>query len=537
MQLLEYDATTSYGSYIEKFWNDMYLCGRWPVPINNNAFLNLSNPNVTSNPTNRDQQTQIAASALHGILRFGEKCRQGKLQPSDPPRCLYQHSLQAGTGRVARKQRDEWRFAPDSEHVVVLFKNHFYKLVVRNKHTGKLASVGQLQRMLNSIVADTADKPDALPVGALTSMERDAWASLREQLETIPANREILEAIDTAQFVLCLDDQPPLSANELSARLLHGNGHHNRWFDKHNLICFPSGHVGINFEHSFSDGLAWNDMIADAWKGSVLGSDPAALPPTEEVIALQMPQPLNWELTTYMQQQVYRAAEEHVKAADRVACHVAAFEDFGSNKIKGWKVSPDAVVQLALQMAYKAVHGTQPCVYESCATTKFFHGRTETIRSASLDIFHAVNAALSKFTNHSALPELIRAAASTHTKLAKEAANGLGVDRHFLAMQQLAKDMPSSTGKEAQRLFEHPVFRRSSHWDLSTSNLSAPTNTLFGFGPVVQDGYGTGYLIGKDSITVNITNFTDKTATDGAEFEKQFRKSLETICMIMQNGG
>ena len=37
----------------------------------------------------------------------------------------------------------------------------------------------------------------------------------------------------------------------------------NRWFDKHSLIRIPNGKVGINFEHSFSDGMVWNRMLSD----------------------------------------------------------------------------------------------------------------------------------------------------------------------------------------------------------------------------------------------------------------------------------
>lgn len=33
--------------------------------------------------------------------------------------------------------------------------------------------------------------------------------------------------------------------------------------------------------------------------------------------------------------------------------------------------------------AYYGLHGAMPPVYEACATRKFFHGRTETIRSAT----------------------------------------------------------------------------------------------------------------------------------------------------------
>lgn len=48
-----------------------------------------------------------------------------------------------------------------------------------------------------------------------------------------------------------------------------------------------------------------------------------------------------------------------------------------------WKMSPDAVAQMAFRLAFKRLHGTMPSTYESCTTRWFYHGRTETIRSCT----------------------------------------------------------------------------------------------------------------------------------------------------------
>lgn len=48
-----------------------------------------------------------------------------------------------------------------------------------------------------------------------------------------------------------------------------------------------------------------------------------------------------------------------------------------------WKMSPDAVAQMAFQLAFKRLHGTMPSVYESCTTRWFHRGRTEVIRSCT----------------------------------------------------------------------------------------------------------------------------------------------------------
>jgi carnitine O-acetyltransferase len=47
------------------------------------------------------------------------------------------------------------------------------------------------------------------------------------------------------------------------------------------------------------------------------------------------------------------------------------------------QVSPDAFVQMALQLAYFRIYKNPCATYESASTRQFLHGRTETIRSCS----------------------------------------------------------------------------------------------------------------------------------------------------------
>lgn len=45
------------------------------------------------------------------------------------------------------------------------------------------------------------------------------------------------------------------------------------------------------------------------------------------------------------------------------------------------KQPPDAFIQMALQLAYRRLHGHYTAVYETASTRLFLHGRTDTIRS------------------------------------------------------------------------------------------------------------------------------------------------------------
>ena len=75
----------------------------------------------------------------------------------------------------------------------------------------------QLQGILND---ETPPSPH--PLGCLTGLDRDRWARLRVMLGH--ENLDQLEAIDSALFVLCLDDVAPTSPETLTHQMLHNYG-------------------------------------------------------------------------------------------------------------------------------------------------------------------------------------------------------------------------------------------------------------------------------------------------------------------------
>lgn len=70
------------------------------------------------------------------------------------------------------------------------------------------------------------------------------------------------------------------------------------------------------------------------------------------------------------------------------------------------------------------------------------------------------------------------------------AVNGKGVDRHFLGLQKLIEK-----NEQKPAIFTDPVFARSCHWNLSTSQISSEYFVGYGWGQVVEDGYGIAYMV------------------------------------------
>ena len=60
-----------------------------------------------------------------------------------------------------------------------------------------------------------------------------------------------------------------------------------------------------------------------------------------------------------------------------------SFQGYGSNFIKKAGFSPDAYVQMAIQVATYRLFGKQCATYESTQVRPYLHGRTETTRSVS----------------------------------------------------------------------------------------------------------------------------------------------------------
>ena len=59
------------------------------------------------------------------------------------------------------------------------------------------------------------------------------------------------------------------------------------------------------------------------------------------------------------------------------------FTEWGREKIKQFKCSPDAFVQMSIQLAYYRVFGVCRSTYESAQTRKYAAGRTEVVRTVS----------------------------------------------------------------------------------------------------------------------------------------------------------
>eukprot|EP00753_Platysulcus_tardus_P015050 PLAT4745.2.p1 GENE.PLAT4745.2~~PLAT4745.2.p1 ORF type:complete len:641 (+),score=216.95 PLAT4745.2:280-2202(+) len=544
--LREYASQPSVASYLEEWWTDSYLNDRAPCVINvNPSFLLQDGPTAES----RDQVAR-AASLLRSVLNFHALVASGTLTPDKirkAPLCMSQFTRMFATTRVPGRSRDELRTAADSRHIIIACRNQFYKLDVLSPDGQQLlsdaAARAALQACLDDSAAVAADEAASSAVGVLTSLPRADWAELRAALCELHAdNAAAVSAIESALFLICLDDDAPADTLSATRVLLHGS--HtlsedgiqlgsccNRWFDKSlQFIVASNGSAGINFEHSWGDGhsvlrlaadVAADELqrLSDELRGKRVRHPRSAEKPP-------CPQRLRWRLNPVLTRGIAFAEASFGDLIRQTDLAVIDFDDFGKLAIVALRCSPDAFVQLAFQLAYYRLYGKLVSTYESVMTKRFLHGRTECGRSASSQALSFVRSFLDSSQSPSAKADALKAAVAAQVASVKACAKGLGADRHLFAMSALA----DKHKLRKPRLLSGKAWKTLNTVLLSTSNCGNPALKLFAFGPVATNGFGVGYIIGRRTIRISVSSKHRQTE----RFSRAIATSLRDMLALLR---
>jgi len=531
-------------NYCTDWWEKyVYLMGRDPIAINSNYYCLDQGGWV---PTK--VQSARAAGFLTSLLIFKKLMETEKLEPlvirKTIPLCMFQYQRMFNAARIPKLDQDKIRHHQGSDHVVVLCNGHFYKLNVLDAH-GKQLNVMDLQSQMEWIKKDAESQPvscDAeLKVASLTASERNNWAKIRREHFSTGINRDSLHAIEEAIVVITLDTNEFDDITERAKYLLHGNGA-SIWFDKTiNIVVFEDGRLGANCEHSWADAPVIGHMIEYCLVNEYLyriyndsgDCKPFSHPDMENVTfqrskAIITPMRLYWDVKNELQLSINNAYRFACKNNDDLDLKVSKHDAFGKGLIKTSKTSPDAFIQMALQLAYfKDSQEKFALTYESSMTRLYLHGRTETVRSFTQEIKDFVlgmnNPSLSAGEKH----QLMKNAANKHQKTYRDCMSGKGIDRHLFSLYIVCRGQ----GYESEFLKS----ALSMPWTLSTSqqpqqqmdrgfDISIPEvlETLSpggGFGPVSDDGYGVSYMVPGDAILYfHVSSKKSSKATDSARY-------------------
>lgn len=295
------------------------------------------------------------------------------------------------------------------------------------------------------------------------------------------------------------------------------------------------------------------------------------------------PHKLEWEMIPELQIALRFAETRLADLINQNEFQTLDFKGYGKNFITSMGFSPDAFVQMAYQAAYYGLYGRIENTYEPAMTKAFLHGRTEAIRSVTPESSEFVKTFWAENESHRKV-EALRKATQKHTAVTKDCSKAQGFDRHLYALyclwqrkvnEEAGHHHGSSTGftspqdvspkdetdhggakkleeitshtqeengsssrspgpafQQMPALFSDPGWERINSTILSTSNCGNPSLRHFGFGPVSGDGFGIGYIIKDDTISVCASSKHRQTKRfmDGLEsYLNEIRRLLKQV--------
>ncbi|KAL8679984.1 MAG: hypothetical protein Q9186_003800 [Xanthomendoza sp. 1 TL-2023] len=305
-----------------------------------------------------------------------------------------------------------------------------------------------------------------------------------------------------------------------------------------------------------------NGQAPSLWTSN--SPDPSKRDPSSFGDVSTTPHKLEWDMLPELSTALRFAETRLADLIQQNEFEILEFAGYGKNFITSMGFSPDAFVQMAFQAAYYGLYGRVENIYEPAMTKVFLHGRTEAIRAATHESVEFVKTFWAD-TSPQKKVDALKKATQRHTALTKECAKALGQDRHLFALycvwqravdeegaeaassdgysspadgvsshgemsprqdQPTSPSPPRSTGRnkpdtsrspskpmsnkpplqQIPSLFSDPGYDRINTTIISTSNCGNPALRHFGFGPSSADGFGIGYIIKDDSISICISS-------------------------------
>uniref|UniRef100_A0AAZ3NRE3 carnitine O-palmitoyltransferase n=1 Tax=Oncorhynchus tshawytscha TaxID=74940 RepID=A0AAZ3NRE3_ONCTS len=430
-------------NYVSDWWEEyIYLRGRGPIMVNSNYY---AMDFLYVFPTSL--QAARAGNAIHAIMLYRRMLDRAQIKPlfaldKRVPLCSAQWERLFNTSRLPGVDTDTIQHMQDSRHIVVYHRGRYFKVPMF--YDGKVLSPRAVEQQMERILADPSEpQPGEECLAALTAGDRVPWAEAREAYLRQGRNQQALDTVEKAAFFVTLDDteqrykaeDPVRSLDSYAKSLLHGKCY-DRWFDKSfNLIVFRNGTMGLNAEHSWADA----PIIGHLWEvASRLGYTEEGHCKGNPHPSLPGPQRLQWNIPAECQTAIASSLMVAKALADDVDSHIIPFNCFGKGLIKKCRTSPDAFIQIALQLAHFRDKGRFCLTYEASMTRMFREGRTETVRSCTVETCAFARSMVEDNPRELRL-KLLKEAATRHQQLYRLAMTGGGIDRHLFCLYVVSK--------------------------------------------------------------------------------------------------
>lgn len=480
-------------------------------------------------------QAERAAIITIAALTFKKRLESGVLEQNalnDTPLCMETLKWLFHAYQEPGKDLDRMQKYPSSNNIVVMRRGHLYEVDVREKD-----GFASLTTLFADIIANS--ERALAPVSVLTTKRRDEWAELRSELIEVVSNFPILEAIESAAFVLCLDDTAPVTPSERCTSILVNDCHlTNRWLDKTIQFTVASNGVSaILAENGSLDGLSTRQLhecITDA-----IFEYPSFTPLTEQPIPTSTVRELAFEIPSKIAKHIEEQTAHNLAHYKPIGATRDYFSALSRSYLGSKRLRSKGTILLSIIFATRLFYGFFEPVWETVTIAKYEKGRIDWIQSLTLDIALWIDAAIKFMESGEGDPadllRKLRDAALGHAQALRQVADGRGYVEHLYSLMGAAL----REGKELPALFSSSAWQQC---DRHATPKRAKSDCL-GSGGYLRFQEGGFLMPNPKSVFVHYeVHHADPlilvqgTEEDVAKFEGCLNRAIETVRAIIERG-
>lgn len=479
-------AKMSETALVNSYEHQIYLKRR--EPLQDYSTFSLIHPVSAPSHSQIVRATVLTVAAI----QFSRQLAAGTLAQDTlhgaPLDCRSREWLFNAIRRPGLKTDHMERFS-ESSYIVFLRRGHAFKMTFPKR--GETLDPFSICWALEYIL-EVSEEPQP-DISSFTADERSSWAAMRSELEHHhPENADALATIDRCAFVVCLDDEVPMTGGERHTQFLLNSGGSrlaNRWFDKPFQLAVAGNGISAEvYEHTKLDGIDARQLHHALTQAlfSELGEQLSSIGPASAPYQVDA---LKWKIS-----------EEAIRHINHIRLRgplygvldhsVLRIGSLGSDLLRSRRVPPNSAAHLAVLLAMYMVDGEIRPAWEIVSLAPFSHGRidwVQTVAPATKLFIEATAAAFSSSGDRSCtrdekeqLKAMLDDAATAHNRLVSSAASGRGYVRHMYALLGAASESTDGGDAEIPSLFRSPA------WN-STRRGGPGQDLKIGFMPTVGE--------------------------------------------------
>ncbi|RTE82468.1 hypothetical protein BHE90_002981 [Fusarium euwallaceae] len=438
------------GNWQEKYFlQSMYLQRRMPLAPFNNF--------MAFHPLGEMGHTQAERAALIASIAF--QCKQDLEADRWEPMAymftanctdLWQYIF--NSARLPGVPLDRMAKFPGNDYMAVLHRGHIFKVMLKDGEEN--VSAEALIKIFSAIL----NRPDTDEnwTSILSADDRTSWAENRQALMDLePTNKETIDMVEAAAFLVCLDDTEPAEAEDRIRDMMMLKGF-NRWVDKSiAFVVCKNATSGTYVEHTCIDAMTLFAMQTAIVQGINTYEPPRqANGQTNGVV--EVPKEFMLTTTPALKERILHVRQRFEDEIAKFGYRDIILSEFGKDILLDRHLPIKGIFDLMCLLANYYYYGYNAQSWEAISMSHYHKGRPDIVQVNTPTTAHFCTIADDESLPARKRFELMLEAANDRNQTIKDAFGGRCYQRTLRALELCVEE-----DEELPNLFKNPLYEQT----------------------------------------------------------------------------